>query len=283
MDMKEYLITDNYRLHMIKNLFQFMISLTLFLSSGASPDIFKIIVASLGFVISYQSIYILNDIQDYQEDSKNEFKKRIKPFARGDISIEKLVSRMFLYLAIGIPLSFFIGPIFGFVVILALLCNFIHSDKRFGAKETRLGLANFFIMESAKFSAGWFVLGGTFSNLPYFIIFFMSAVYTLSYFIYKNDSSLSHMKRRRSILFILLSVIFYTTSLYLYPANRTFLLGMFILLALPPILKRNSDVFLRVKETTAVVLYIFVFLNLVNIAVLFEPFASINLFLASLF
>ncbi len=283
MSIMDHAIRDVHKINPVRNLFQFLIGLTLFMATGASVDYIKIITASLGFVLAYQSVYSLNDIQDLKEDSRNPVKRATKPLARGDISVQEQSARMFLYLLAGLSLSFLVNITFASLVVLCVFLNFLHSYKPLGLKSSLLGLVNLFVIESIKFSAGWFVLGGGLLELPYVMIFFMSSAYTLSYFVYKKDIDLDSLRRKRSVLLFASVVIFYLVSLYSYKLYRLPLIGVSLLFLFPLLIARSKDISARFKDGIIFVIFIFIFFNLLLLLPLVEPFHSVNMYLAALF
>ncbi len=278
----DYLLSSSQRYAIPRNILQFLAGATFFAAFYAELNIFKIIPAVIGAVIAYHSVYGLNDITDLKEDRTNSLKRAAKKLARGEMTIEEQVSRMFLFAVVGLSICFFVDIFFGILVATALVLNFFHSYKPLGLKKTPLSMANLFLIESIKFSSGWFVAGGNFSNLPYFVIFCISAMYSLAYFVYKKDTDLNFMKARRSIIFFAFVVISFIFSLYFYKPLRLTLLVISLAFLLPLIIKKSEDVSSRLRAGAKFTLAILFILNLLNVAVMFEPFKSISIFLASI-
>ncbi|HLE07774.1 MAG TPA: UbiA family prenyltransferase [archaeon] len=276
-------IYNNHNFHFIKNILQFFVGITLLLLTGADMDLMKVVLATIGFVVAYQSVYSLNDISDLSEDRSDKIKRMIKPLARGERSIEDQVGRMFLYLVIGLSFSFYVNIFFGFIMVLLLFFNFLHSYRPLGLKKTPLSLVNIIFIEAIKFSAGWLAVGGDFFKIPYFVIFAISGAYTLSYVVYKNNIELSSMLKKRSLLISAMVLISYLASLFLYKNLRLTLFGVVIILLFPYLMKRENEVESKFRSAFFFTFFILLVFNILNIISLYEPFASINLWLASLF
>ncbi|HLC51019.1 MAG TPA: UbiA family prenyltransferase [archaeon] len=283
MNIMDYVIRDIHKVSIVRNFFQFFIGLSLFIATGVPADYLLIAIASLGFLLAYQSAYSLNDIQDLKEDSQDPVKKATKPLARGDISVQEQSARMFLYLLLGLSMSFLVNIAFASLVVLCVFLNFLHSYRPLGLKYSLLGLVNLFFIESIKFSAGWFVLGGSLLDIPYFMVFFMSSAYTLSYFVYKKNIDLDSLRKKRSVLLFASAVVFYLVSLYSYKLYRLPLIGVSLVFLFPLLMMRTKDFYGKLKGGIVFVILIFVFFNLLLLLSPVEPFRSANMYLASLF
>ncbi len=279
----EYFLSTSQRYAIPRNILQFLAGATFFAAFYSELNIFKIIPAVIGAVIAYHSVYGMNDIMDLKEDKINPLKRAAKKLARGEMTIEEQASRMFLFAVVGLSICFFVNIAFGIMVAAALVLNFLHSYKPLNIKQTPFGMMNLFLIESIKFSSTWFVVGGNFSNLPYFVIFCISAMYSLAYFIYKRDTDLNSMKAKRSIIFFAFIVISFILSFYFYKPLRLTLLVVSLTFFLPMLIKKSEDVPSRLKAGTLFTLAVLTMLNLINVAVMFEPFKSAAIFLASLF
>ncbi len=279
----DYFLSSSQRYAIPRNTLQFLAGATFFAAFYSELNIFKIIPAVVGAVIAYHSVYGLNDISDLEEDKKNPLKRAAKKLARGEMTVEEQTSRMFLFAVVGLSICFLVSGFFGALVALSMLLNFFHSYKPFGLKKTPVSIINIFLIESIKFSSAWFVVGGGFNNLPYFTVFCISAMYSLAYFIYKKNTDLNSMKTRRAIIFFAFIVVSFILSFYFYKPLRLTLLAVSLTFFLPLIIKKSEDVSSRLNAGAKFTLAILLLLNLLNVIVMFEPFSSINLFLASLF
>ncbi len=283
MNISYYLMTHNTKLNFAKNSFQFLIGASMLIALGQPVDYVKLLISLIGFLLAYQSVYRLNDILDFSEDSKSEIKRTLKPFARGEVSLEPQVSKMFLYMLSGLSISFFVDGLFGLLVAMMLLLNFFHSYKPIKIKKTPIGLANMLLIEFLKFSCGWFAIGGSFQNFPLLIPLFMSAAYSTGYYNYKNELRENFLFKKRSIILMLLSFAFYLASIFLYKDFRISLLLISPVFLLVYLIKMNKN-FLKTLETgwwaILIIMMIFILLNVLST---YEPLHSISLWLANLF
>jgi len=132
-------------------------------------------------------------------------------------------------------------------------------------------------------SAIMFVLGGSLLDIPYFMVFFMSSAYTLSYFVYKKNIDLDSLRKKRSVLLFASAVVFYLVSLYSYKLYRLPLIGVSLVFLFPLLMMRTKDFYGKLKGGIVFVILIFVFFNLLLLLSPVEPFRSANMYLASLF
>ncbi|HLE07773.1 MAG TPA: UbiA family prenyltransferase [archaeon] len=283
MKLKEYFFSDTQRYSWLKNTLQFLVGATFFISMSNSADILKILISLIGAVMAYHSVYGLNDIIDLKEDSKNPLKRSVKKVARGEITIEEQASRIFLHEVIGLSICFYVSMVFGLLIAAALVLNFFHSYKPFGIKNTPFGMINLFLIESIKFSSLWFALGGGFGNFPYFLVICISAIYSVSYFIYKKEGDLSFIRSRRSMIFFAVIILSYFSSFYYYQQLRITALAILPVFFLPLLIKKSANVESRIRTGSEFTLLILLILNLANLSPMIELFKSISIFLASLF
>jgi len=111
----------------VKNLFMFLplfFSLNLF-NFGL---FFKTFLGFILFSITASSIYILNDINDINED-KNHPDKKERPIASGKISLSKAKLIMIFLLLVGLTGSFLLNLNFFFILIFYFLMNIAYSLK----------------------------------------------------------------------------------------------------------------------------------------------------------
>ena len=283
MDIINYMATHNTKFNVFKNSLQFLIGASMLIALGQPVDYGRLLLSLLGFLLAYQSVYGMNDILDFSEDSKSKLKRALKPFARGEISLETQVSKMFLYMLFGLSICFFVNTFFGFLVAAMLLLNFFHSYKPLNIKRTLIGLVNIFLIEFIKFSCGWFAIGGSFQNFPYLIPLFMSSAYAMGYYNYKTELSANFFIKKRSIISFFLSLIFYLASVFIYKDFRISLIAIFPIIFLPYLIPKNKDFIEKLKRGFGVVTGIMIIFILLNFLLPYEPFHSINLWLGNLF
>lgn len=283
MDIIGYMITHNTKISLVKNSLQFLIGASMLFAVGQSSDYVALLAPLIGFVAAYQSVYGLNDILDFSEDSKNKFKRALKPFARGEVSLETQVSKMFLYMLFGLSISFFASRFFGILVSIMLLLNFFHSYKSLNIKKTPIGLVNIFLIEFIKFSCGWFALGGSLQAFPYFIPAFMASAYALGYYSYKNDLNVESIKKKRSIISLAVILALYLFSVFFYKELRISLILMLPVFASMSLVVVNASIIKKMKIGSLLVIGLMAAAVILNFLLPYEPIHSINIWLANLF
>lgn len=87
----------------------------------------QLLLGLLAFLVSYSSIYVLNDLCDIEDDKKDEKKILRKPLARGVVNRSEAVKIFISFLILGLPLSFFVNLLFLSVVSSLVVINTIYS------------------------------------------------------------------------------------------------------------------------------------------------------------
>jgi len=283
MDIIEYIVTHNTKLNFLKNSLQFLVGASMVYALGQHSDYTKLILPLVGLVLAYQSVYRLNDIFDFSEDSKNQFKRNLKPFARGETSLETEVSKMFLYMLLGLSISFYVSTLFGLLVTAMLILNFFHSYKPLNIKRTPIGIVNIFLIEFIKFSCGWFALGGNFQSFPYFITAFMSSAYALGYHSYKNDLNMRAVQKKRFMILFAATSIFYLLSIFIYKEFRISMVAMLPAFILLFLVKSGKSGIQKIITGAPVVVGVMAAVVVLNFLLPYEPIHSINIWLGNLF
>ncbi|MFZ3077831.1 MAG: UbiA family prenyltransferase [Candidatus Aenigmatarchaeota archaeon] len=226
----------------LRNSIQYAFGAMFYFAFFGSFDVGLFFLGLAGFVISYNSVYYLNDIIDHENDMKDSLNKKRKPLIAGTLTKKEAVAYYFISLLIGLPLSFVVNNIFGLLVVGLLFINMLHSIvmKRIGIKAVESGM---FVMQFIKYSIGWFVLTATLDKFPLFIFATFSFSYIVFYLIYKKklifyedgkeknikDSAIElsksiFQKNRLLLVPISLSVISYVISILFYPFKLQLLL-----------------------------------------------------------
>ena len=87
----------------------------------------QLLLGLLAFLVSYSSIYVLNDLCDIEDDKKDEKKILRKPLARGVVNRSEAVKIFISFLILGLLLSFFVNLLFLSVVSSLVVINTIYS------------------------------------------------------------------------------------------------------------------------------------------------------------
>ena len=87
----------------------------------------QLLLGLLAFLVSYSSIYVLNDLYDIEDDKIDEKKILRKPLAQGAVNRSEAVKIFISFLILGLLLSLFINLLFLCVVTSLVFINTIYS------------------------------------------------------------------------------------------------------------------------------------------------------------
>jgi len=91
-----------------------------------SDSVFKALSAALCFTAVSSSVYILNDIIDYERDRHHD-KKRTRPIASGRITKQNAAGFMLVFMAAGLIPAYFIHPYVVLCLIAYIMLNVLYS------------------------------------------------------------------------------------------------------------------------------------------------------------
>ena len=215
-----------------KNIIQFLVGIVLYWIIIGPFNYIKAFIGLVAFLITYSSVYIMNDIIDYEEDRKDKLKKEWKIIANGTISIKDAVALLVFMLVVGFSLSLIVGVRFTIAMILLIFLNFLHSSPftKF-KKRIKRTVVNMTTIEFIKYSSGWFALTTNISYFPFWLILCLALAYTFSYITYKFKLDISWVKKHRLLFSFMLSLasLSYILSLMMYD----FPVSLLILLIFP--------------------------------------------------
>lgn len=244
-------------LNFIKNSFQFVIGSALFFALMKGFSLFNFLIGLAGFLIAYNAVYQFNDLVDYEEDKKDEMRKYCKPLVTGELKKGQIKAYGILCLLIGLPICFFVSVLFGFLVVIALFLNFLHSSPFIRLKKSKLVLLNLFFVEFIKFSLGWFAISTIIDNFPYIFIALLSTFYLITYVYYKQNV-VDFFKNKKIIALGITSFILYIASIFVYPFKLA-LIVVFPLFLTFSIFRKYKYNLLRVKIGTNILGFIIIF------------------------
>ena len=244
-------------LNFIKNSFQFVIGSALFFALMKGFSLFNFLIGLAGFLIAYNAVYQFNDLVDYEEDKKDEMRKYCKPLVTGELKKGQIKAYGILCLLIGLPICFFVSVLFGFLVVIALFLNFLHSSPFIRLKKSKLVLLNLFFVEFIKFSLGWFAISPIIDNFPYIFIALSSTLYLITYIYYKQNV-VDFFKNKKIIALGITSFILYIASIFVYPFKLA-LIVVFPLFLTFSIFRKYKYNLLRVKIGTNILGFIIIF------------------------
>jgi 4-hydroxybenzoate polyprenyltransferase len=184
-------------LNLIRNFLAFLLGYVIFFAvTGTLSPI--LLLAPIGFVVAYNSVYYINDIKDFEEDKKDPHKWKNKPLLNGSLTKRKAVYLYFFYLITGLILSFYSGTFFGLAVLFLLILNLLHT--LIFKKIHLLLLFNMALMQMIKITLGWIAVSSSFERFPFYFIVFCGLLYATSYLFYKKEKEVVEVNRNKKIL-----------------------------------------------------------------------------------
>jgi len=218
MDLKK-LFYNSITISLPKNAVQFFLGAVLFWLVMGVPNPLTMVIGLSGFLITYSSVYLFNDISDYKEDIKNREKLKWKLVAGKMISMRAAFALSLTLLFSGLSISIFISKWYFLIMVVLIFLNFLHSSPwtRFKKSLAKTSV-NMTVIQFLKFSTGWFALTSNISHFPFWLIAGFSIVYTASYIIYKFGFKGKKIKSRKGFFWTLgiLGGSFYTISFLVY-------------------------------------------------------------------
>jgi hypothetical protein len=156
-----------------KNVGLYSVGILLLIISGYAFDAVEMILGLVAFIISYSSVYVLNDIFDISEDEGDLSKRMRKPLALGSAEKPEAVVICVVFLLAGLTLSLFQNLLFFGAVSVLIIINALYSipilvpsktqpapyetdnqDPR-SLKHTIAGLPLVFVMQFLKILLPW--------------------------------------------------------------------------------------------------------------------------------
>lgn len=282
MKMKEYkesrwrdLLYNSVTVNLPKNMIQFSLGAVLFWFTfgGFRPVLFA--VSLVGFLLTYFSVYLLNDIVDYKEDKKDPEKSKWKLIATGKLSIENATSLHVLFLVSGIVISLFVGRWFTLILLGMVFLNFLHSSNFIKFKKSVPKTAvNMTAIEFLKYSAGWFAFTSDLSRFPFWLLLCFSVAYVGIYMCYKFKFNRKLISTNRAV-FIIIGIVFvasYGISFVAYSFSLPLVL-MFLFVAVLAVFMK----YFRVLEYKMKKLFIVEYMVLIIVIICFLLLANPSL------
>ncbi|MBU0898441.1 MAG: UbiA family prenyltransferase [Nanoarchaeota archaeon] len=192
-----------------KNIVQFLVGVILFTMIFGYLNIGLTLLGLVGFVLSYSSIYLLNDIKDAEEDRKDEMKLKWKMIANGTLSIKKAIVLYFVLIISGLSISFLVNSWFALMMITLIAVNIFYSVLKV---KRCMPIASVFllVMQFLKFSTGWFVLTTSLTLFPFWLVMTLALAYTAIFVGYKLKFKKELMKKQKW-LFVVLGIVLLTS------------------------------------------------------------------------
>ena len=217
-------LTDNIP----KNIGLYSVGVMLLLLFRVTIDPLQILLGLLAFLVSYSSIYVLNDLYDIKDDKRDEKKVLRKPLAQGVVDRKDAVTIFVSFLFLGLLLSILLNLLFFCVIISLILINIMYSvpltnirkqsleDARSKSlKHTTLGLPLVFLMQLLKIFLPWTISTGLMQFPVLFAIGF-SFLYVILFKGYKEYRTIGESVKQAPFTFGFASA-FFISSMSLYP------------------------------------------------------------------
>ncbi|MHA2352806.1 MAG: UbiA family prenyltransferase [Candidatus Thorarchaeota archaeon] len=179
-------------------------------------------------MLSYSSIYVLNDLYDIDEDKKDERKALRKPLAQGVVIRKEAVTIFVSFLILGLLLSIILNLLFFCVVSSLVFINVIYSVpltniknenpeqiRPRSLKHTKVGLPLVLLMQLLKIFLPW-TISTEVMQFPVLFAVGFSLIYVILFIGYKEYRTIGESIVHAPFSFGFASA-FFISSMTLYP------------------------------------------------------------------
>jgi 4-hydroxybenzoate polyprenyltransferase len=204
------------------------VGVMLLLLFRVTVDLLQILLGLLAFLVSYSSIYILNDLYDTEDDKRDVKKALRKPLAQGVVNRNEAVNFFVSFLILGLLLSIFLNLLFFCVVNSLILINLFYSipltnikkqsldDVRSKSlKHTTLGLPLVLLMQLLKLFLPW-TISTQVMQFPILFAIGFSLIYAILFKGYKEYRTIGESVMQAPFSFGFAGA-FFISSISMYP------------------------------------------------------------------
>lgn len=224
-----------------KNIGLYSVGVMFLLLHQIPIEVAQTLLGLVSFLVSYSSVYVLNDLFDVEEDKKDERKVLRKPIAQGVVNKNEAVRIFILFLVPGLLLSFLRNLLFFGVVCSLVFINIIYSVPLTSSrqvtvptnnpignqaiegiypkslKHTILGPPLVLIMQILKIFLPWTINTGLMQFPVLFAVGF-SLIYIVLFKGYKENMTIGASVKHEPLLFCVAILVFaLSMSLYAEP------------------------------------------------------------------
>ncbi len=211
-----------------KNIGLYSVGVMLLFLFRVTFDPLQLLLGLLAFMVSYSSIYVLNDLYDIEDDKKDEKKVLRKPLAQGVVNRSEAVKIFLSFLILGLLLSIFLNMLFFCVVSSLVFINMIYSiplttntnqsieevsPRRL--KHTMFGPFLVFLMQFLKIFLPW-TFNTEVMQFPVLFAIGFSLVYVILFKGYKEYRTIGESVKQTPFSFCFAIVVF-LLSMSIYP------------------------------------------------------------------
>lgn len=217
-------LTDNIP----KNIGLYLVGVMLLFLLRITINLLQTMLGLFAFLVSYSSIYVLNDLYDVDDDKKDDRKVQRKPLAQGVIYREDAIRIFVSFLLLGLMLSIILNLLFFFVICSLVFTNIIYSlpmshiKKRSfeeasarSLKHTVLGLPLVLLMQLLKIFLPW-TISTEVIHFPVLFALGFSLLYVIIFKGYKEYRTIGESVTQAPI-YLVLAIIVFVLSMSIYP------------------------------------------------------------------
>ncbi|MFX0108218.1 MAG: UbiA family prenyltransferase [Candidatus Hodarchaeota archaeon] len=251
------LLFRNLKDNVPKNIGLYSVGILLLVVSGYHFEFSITLIGLIAFILSYSSVYILNDLYDIAEDEKRPEKHTRKPLVQRSVEKSDAVRIGIVLLFIGLSLSFFVDLKFFGIMCFLIIINALYSipilsfgSNRFflleshqdtnhpvSFKYTIAGLPMVLVMQILKILLPWTITTNL-VRFPFLFALGFSLIYLVLFRGYKKNLTVGRSVISEPLLFGM-AAIFFLLSMFVHP-EPMIQASIFLYIVAGIILFRNS-------------------------------------------
>ena len=206
-----------------KNVGLYSVGILFLVISRYALDMVQMILGLIAFIISYSSVYVLNDYFDISEDEKDPSKRMRKPLAEGSVEKSEAAVICMMLLVVGLTLSLLQNLIFFGAISILIITNALYSIPILALSNTQVahpkslkytiaGLPLVFIMQFLKMLLPW-TLATELTQFPFLFASGFSLTYLVIFKGYKANYTIGESITNGAPLFGAAVIVFVLSML----------------------------------------------------------------------